>query len=119
MLPRNPLQLETAALFAVAFAVVLVVTQLVTQHLGKGWTYALSAAMGVSDVDPFVLSLTQTAGKATPVQMAAASVVIAAASNNVAKGIYALVFAKERAGKTALGALLALAALGLIPLFLI
>ena len=69
------------------------------------------------DVDPFILSLTQTAGKVTPLQIASPSVVIAAASNNLMKGIYALVFAKERGGRLALSALFALALLGLVPLF--
>jgi hypothetical protein len=44
-------------------------------------------------------------------------VVIAAASNNLIKGIYAVVFAKERGGRLALGALTGLAIVGLVPLF--
>ena len=117
VLPRNPLQLEAAVVFAIVLTVVLVLTQLAATHLGKGGTYALAGVMGVSDVDPFILGLTQTAGKVTPLEVAAGSVVIAAASNNLAKGIYALVFAKERGGRLALGALAGLALLGLIPLF--
>jgi len=34
--------------------------------------------MGVTDVDPFILSLTQSAGAATPLTMAAAAIAIAA-----------------------------------------
>ncbi len=117
VLPRNPLQLEAAVIFAIVLTVVVILTQLVATHLGKDGTYAFAAVMGVSDVDPFILSLTQTAGKVTPLQIASASVVIAAASNNAMKGIYALVFAKERGGRLALGALFALALLGLVPLF--
>lgn len=116
LLPRNPLQLEAAVLFAVVFAVVLVVSQWVLQHLGRGGAYGFAAVMGVSDVDPYILSLTQTAGKLTPGQVATVSVVIAAASNNLAKGLYALGFAKGRGGKLALGALFGLAVLGLAPL---
>lgn len=116
VLPRNPLQLEAAAIFGVIFVLVLVVTQIVIQRLGRGGTYAFAAVMGVSDVDPFVLSLTQTAGKMAPLQVAAASVAIAAASNNAVKGVYALAFAKARGGKLALGGLLGLAILGLVPL---
>jgi uncharacterized membrane protein (DUF4010 family) len=116
LLPRNPLQLEAAVFFAVVFAVVLVVSQWVLQHLGRGGAYGFAAVMGVSDVDPYILSLTQTAGKLTPAQVAAISVVIAAASNNLAKGLYALGFAKGRGGKLALGALAGLAVLGLVPL---
>jgi len=116
VLPRNPLQLEAALIFAVVLTVVVVLTQLVATHMGNGGTYAFAAVMGVSDVDPFILGLTQTAGKVTPLQVASASVVIAAASNNVMKGIYALVFAKERGGRLAITALVTLAILGLVPL---
>lgn len=119
VLPRNPLQIEAAVIFAIVLTVVLVLTQLVATHLGRSGTYAFAAVMGVSDVDPFILGLTQTAGKVTPLGIAAASVVIAAASNNVIKGIYAIVFAKERGGRLALAGLLGLALLGLVPLFLI
>jgi len=116
LLPRNPLQIEAAVFFAVVFAVVLVVSQWVLQHLGRSGAYGFAAVMGVSDVDPYILSLTQTAGKVTPAQVAAVSVVIAAASNNLAKGLYAIGFARGRGGKLALGALLALAVIGLAPL---
>lgn len=119
VLPRNPLQLEAALIFAIVLTVVLVLTQLVATRLGRSGTYAFAGIMGVSDVDPFILGLTQTAGKVTSLEIAAASVVIAAASNNVMKGIYAIVFAKERGGRLALGALLVLALLGLVPLVFI
>jgi uncharacterized membrane protein (DUF4010 family) len=119
VLPRNPLQLEAAVIFAIVLTVVVILTQVVATHLGKGGTYAFAAVMGVSDVDPFILGLTQTAGKVTPLQIASASVVIAAASNNVMKGIYALFFAKERGGRLALAGLIGLAIIGLVPLFLL
>lgn len=119
VLPRNPLQLEAALIFAIVLTVVLVLTQVVATRLGRSGTYAFAGVMGVSDVDPFILGLTQTAGKVTPLDIAAASVVIAAASNNVMKGIYAIVFAKERGGRLALGGLLVLALIGLVPLFFI
>ena len=119
VLARNPLQLEAALVFAIVLAVVLVLTQLVGMRLGRSGTYALGALVGLSDITPFVLGLTQTAGKVTPLGVAAASVVIAAASNNVVKGFYALAFAKDRAGRVVLGALLIFAIVGLIPLLFI
>lgn len=113
---RNPLQLRTALLFGVLFVGLLVVTQLAVTHLGRGGAYALAAVMGVTDVDPFVLGLAQTAGGATPLDVAAASVVIAAASNNLLKGVYAYGLARRKGGREALIGLLALAAVGLLPL---
>ena len=49
----------------------------------------LAAIMGVTDVDPFIMGLTQAAGTVTPAKVAAIAILIAAASNNVVKGIYA------------------------------
>lgn len=114
---RNPLQLRTALLFGGLFVALIVITQLVMQHLGRGATFALAAVMGVTDVDPFVLGLTQTVGGATPLDVAAASVVIAAASNNLLKGVYALSLARRKTGAYSLTGLALLAAAGLLPLF--
>ena len=67
----------------------LVATQLAVTYLGNGGVNTLAAIMGVSDVDPFIMGLTQAAGTLTPVKVAAGAILIAAASNNVVKGIYA------------------------------
>jgi len=73
--------------------------------------------MGVSDVDPFIMGLTQAAGTLTPLNVAAAAVAIAASSNNVIKGIYAFSLADRKTGVQSLIMLVTMAALGLIPLF--
>jgi uncharacterized membrane protein (DUF4010 family) len=73
--------------------------------------------MGVSDVDPFIMGLTQAAGTLTPLKVAAAAVAIAASSNNVVKGIYAFSLADRKTGIQSLIMLVAMAALGLAPLF--
>jgi uncharacterized membrane protein (DUF4010 family) len=71
--------------------------------------------MGVTDVDPFILGLTQT-GATVPVATAAAAVTIAAASNNMMKAVYAFAFADRATGRLCLALLTALAALGVLPL---
>jgi uncharacterized membrane protein (DUF4010 family) len=73
--------------------------------------------MGVTDVDPFIMGMTQAAGQLTPFNVAATAVLIAAASNNVIKGIYAYSLADRKTGTQSLFLLAALAALGLVPLF--
>lgn len=98
----NPLELQTAFLFAAVFLVLSVVTRLAVQYLGNSGVYALAAVMGVTDVDPFVMGLTQSAGTGTPLSAAALAVAIAAASNNIAKGIYALSVAGSAVGRPAL-----------------
>jgi uncharacterized membrane protein (DUF4010 family) len=112
---RNPLELGAAMLFAGVFVGVLVLTQLAHEHLGRGGLYSLAALMGVTDVDPFVISLTQTAQHTTPPNVAAAAILLAGAGNNVAKGVYALSFADRKTGVASFLALLGLAGLGLIP----
>ena len=52
--------------------------------------------MGVTDVDPFIMGLTQAAGTLTPVKVAAGAILIAAASNNIVKGIYAYTWPTAR-----------------------
>ncbi|MGD0940668.1 MAG: MgtC/SapB family protein [Terracidiphilus sp.] len=114
---KNPLDLVTAIVFAALFLVMLVATQLAVTYLGQAGVNTLAAIMGVSDVDPFIMGLTQAAGTLTPFKVAAAAVAIAASSNNVVKGIYAYSLADRKTGVQALVMLLSLAALGLIPLF--
>jgi uncharacterized membrane protein (DUF4010 family) len=73
--------------------------------------------MGVTDVDPFIMGMTQAAGALTPLRIAAGAVLIAAASNNLVKGIYAFSLADRKTGVQSLALLAALAILGLAPLF--
>ncbi len=115
--PKNPLDLVTAIVFAGLFLVMLIATQLAVTYLGTAGVNTLAAIMGVSDVDPFIMGLTQAAGTLTPFKEAAAAVAIAASSNNVVKGIYAYSLADRKTGIQALVMLLSLAALGLVPLF--
>lgn len=114
--PKNPLELLTAFMFAGLFMAMLIVTQLAVTHLGKGGVDILAAIMGVADVDPLIMGLTQDAGRITPVNVAAGAILIAAASNNVAKGIYAYSLADRKTGRMGLLLLLGLAAAGLVPL---
>lgn len=114
--PKNPLEMESALGFAVLFVVMLIATHLVVEYLGKAGTYSLAALMGVSDVDPFILGMTDAAGKSAPLNIAACSILIAAASNNVVKGIYAWCWADRPTGKLSLILLWALALAGLAPI---
>ena len=113
---RNPLELTTAFLFALLFLVMLVATQLAVKYLGSGGVDALAAIMGVSDVDPFIMGLTQAAGTLTAIKVAAGAILIAASSNNIVKGVYAYSLADRKTGRLSLAFLLALAAVGLLPL---
>ena len=114
--PRNPLEMKAALLFGVLFVGILAITHYALIYLGARGFYVLSAIMGVSDVDPFILGLTQSAGGSTPLVLAAAGIIIAAASNNLVKGIYARSFAGPRTGNEALALLFIFSLLGLAVL---
>jgi hypothetical protein len=49
--------------FALLFLAMLVVTQLAVTYLGNAGVYTLAGIMGVSDVDPFIMGMTQAAGQ--------------------------------------------------------
>lgn len=114
--PANPLELRAALLFAVLFLGIIVVTHLTIRYLGQKGIYGLAAIMGLSDVDPFIMGITQSAGHDTPLAVGAIGIAIAASSNNVVKGCYAYGFSERKTGVQSLCLLLALAIAGLVPL---
>jgi uncharacterized membrane protein (DUF4010 family) len=111
---KNPLELSAAFLFALLFVVLLAASHYAVEHFGRGGIYGLGAIAGLTDIDPFVLGMTQSAGQS--VVVAAHAIAIAASSNNMVKGFYALGFADRKTGRQALGLLVALALAGLASL---
>lgn len=112
----NPLQLGPAFLFGAAFLLVIVLTRLAIQYVGRAGIYGLAVLMGLSDVDPFVLGLVQWQSHGQALHTAATAIVIATAANNLAKALYARAFADPPTGRLALALLAGLAAAGLVPL---
>lgn len=115
--PGNPLELGAAFLFAGLFIAMLIATHLAVTYLGHAGVNILAAIMGVTDVDPFIMGMTQSAGTLTPLPVAASAVLIAAASNNLVKGIYSFSLGDRQTGKQSFTLLIALAIVGLLPLF--
>ena len=111
--PKNPLDLRVAFTFAALFLAMLVATHWAIAHLGKTGVYSLAAIMGVVDVDPFILGMTQSNAS---LPLAAGGILIAASSNNLVKGIYAFALSDRKTGIQSLSLLVALAILGLAPL---
>jgi uncharacterized membrane protein (DUF4010 family) len=113
---KNPLELSSALLLAAIFVAMLVAMNYALIHTGRVGIYGLAALTGLAPVDPFIMGLTQTAGKLSPMGVAAGGVVVASASNNLAKAFIALFFADPKTGMQSLALLLGLTALGLLPL---
>ncbi|MGH9432338.1 MAG: MgtC/SapB family protein [Terriglobia bacterium] len=114
--PKNPLEMRAALLFALLFIVILSLSHLAAAHLGKGGVYALGALTGITDITPFIMGMTQALGTLITIKVAAAGIVIATASNNIVKGIYAYSLADRKTGMQSLLFLTGLAVLGLAPL---
>lgn len=113
----NPLQLWTAFVFALLFVAVSMLSTAAQSHFGSSGVFALAGIVGVTDIDPFVLSLAQGGAAGVGLTTAAAAIVIAASSNNVLKAVYSLLFSRGRAGASAAVMLCVLAALGVAGAF--
>lgn len=115
----NPLELGAAAIFAVLFVAVSLITVVVKAQLGISGIYALAAIVGVSDIDPFVLNLAQGGVSGMENAALAAAILIAASSNNVLKAGYATGFAGGKATAASAAALVALALAGIAAAYML
>lgn len=113
---KNPLEVRAASLFALLYLGMLIATNLAVVYLGTVGVYSLAAVLGAADVDPFIMGMTNSAGRTASLAVAASAIAIAAASNNVVKGVYAYCLSDRQTGVQSVRLLLGLAALGLVPL---
>ena len=113
VLPKNPLQIPAALIFAALIVVISVISAWVRGAFGESGILVLSAVVGATDIDPFVLNIAQGGIGGMSVASLCAAVLIAASSNNVAKAAYAIGFG-GMAGRRPAVMLLALALLGLL-----
>lgn len=116
--PTNPLQLQTAAVFAVLFVVISLVSAWTKSTFGSIGLFAVAGAVGVTDIDPFVINIAQGGVHGLSLETLSAAILIAASSNNVVKAIYTLSFGGFAAARRASILLLGLAAIGFIAAFL-
>ncbi|MEJ2644787.1 MAG: DUF4010 domain-containing protein, partial [Gammaproteobacteria bacterium] len=92
---RHPLEVTTAAVFALLFVAFAAITHVVIARFGTGGLHVLSVCVGFTDIDPFVLSL--LAGKfQVGVAQISAAVIVASGSNNLLKAGYALALGRNR-----------------------
>ena len=111
--PSNPLELSAALIFAVLFVVTSVVSAWVIASFGDVGVYWLASIVGVSDIDPFVLSIAQGGASGMTPHTAAIAILIAASSNNVLKAIYSVSFGGWRSSTPIVAALIGLSLGGL------
>jgi len=116
--PPNPLQLGTALVFAALFVLIAYVVGYVQANLGSSGVYGLAAVVGVTDIDPFVLSIAQNQAATLALSTAASAILIAASSNNVLKAVYTVAFSRRRESWIPASVLGLLAAMGIAAAFL-
>ncbi|HEX9251958.1 MAG TPA: MgtC/SapB family protein [Ignavibacteriaceae bacterium] len=83
---QNPFEIRPAVIFAFLFVLLSIVTLWVKQFFGGGGVLVLSGIVGVTDIDPFILSLIN---KQQPVgTIIESAIIISMTSNTIIKGIY-------------------------------
>ncbi len=110
---KNPLEFKTALLFALLFVVFALVTKFVMQHYGSRGLDILSFVVGVTDVDPFLLSLF-TGKYELALTVLAHATLIAVTSNNLIKLVYALWLGSRRLYKPLIIGFLAIIAASVV-----
>jgi uncharacterized membrane protein (DUF4010 family) len=111
--PINPLELNAALVFAGLFIVISLASAWVKTEFGQAGIYWLAAAVGIADVDPFVLSLAQGGGGDLGMGVTVSAVLVALSSNNLLKAGYSIGFAGVRSGILAAVALALLGSVGI------
>jgi uncharacterized membrane protein (DUF4010 family) len=109
-LRNNPLELNSAFLFALLFVVISIATKYTLLKFQDLGLRVLSFVVGFSDITPFVVSVLQGDLGLGTTQILQA-IIIASASNNLMKLTYAYIFGARKTAN--------LAALGMGPLALI
>lgn len=110
--PHNPLELTSAVLFALMFVVITAATKFAFSLYADQGLQWMAFFAGFADIDPFILSMVQgklIAQKGFLLQ----AIVIATASNNLLKAVYAVALSERRTGLVAGGVLAALAGITL------
>jgi uncharacterized membrane protein (DUF4010 family) len=96
---KNPFEMRPALVFALLFVVLSVVTVLARQFYGNAGLMTLATVIGVTDIDPVILSLVNQSAMAQSLVISA--IIISMMSNTIAKGIYFGFLAKEVRRSTA------------------
>ncbi len=95
---QNPFEIRPALLFALLFALLSMITKWVTWNFGSSGLLILSAVVGVTDIDPYVLSFVRGPSSVQPIMVSV--ILISTMSNTVFKGIYFGTLAKTARKET-------------------
>ena len=114
---KHPLEFHVALLFALLFVLFATATQYVVAHYNSTGLEVMSFAVGFTEIDPFVLSVLSGHIDIT-LHAAVDAVVLATASNNLLKAVFAAGLARNRSVAAACGWLLCLSLLSYLYVFI-
>ncbi|HCY76086.1 MAG TPA: hypothetical protein DHV28_09215 [Ignavibacteriales bacterium] len=97
---QNPFEIRPAIVFAFLFVVLSIVTIWVQQFFGSNGLLGLSVIVGVTDIDPFILSVINKNILST--SLINTAIIISMMSNTIVKGIYFGFLAKSLRMQTVL-----------------
>jgi len=112
----HPLEFKTALIFSVLFVVFAAVSSVVISRYGNQGLQVLSFVVGLTDIDPFILSLLGGTYHISEAQIITA-IVTATGSNNLVKAVYALVLGHNRYSLAAAAWLVLLFAASMVYVF--
>jgi len=91
----NPLEFKTALIFAGLFVLFAALTSIVLEKFGSQGLHVMSFFVGLTDIDPFILSLLGGSFHISETQLINA-IIISSGSNNLMKAIYTVVLGRNR-----------------------
>lgn len=96
---QNPFEIRPALIFASLFVALSVLTVIVQRFYGEAGILVLSGVVGLTDIDPFILSF--VSGSSTFGAMMLTAILVSMMSNTIIKGVYFGYLAKEARVATA------------------
>lgn len=117
---KNPLQLDTAAIYGVALSLLFLIVYLVQTYFGTAGVYALAATSGIADADAISITLAKSAtpvGNKLSTQIAANGILIVVFVNTAVKAIISQVIGGWSLAKWSGSILLLAFSIGLIVHF--
>jgi uncharacterized membrane protein (DUF4010 family) len=92
---KNPLEFKVAIIFTLLFVGFSFITYFTIERFGTGGLNFLSYFVGLTDIDPFLISLFQGKYSVTP-EMISQATIQAIISNNILKMVYSMVFINKQ-----------------------
>ncbi len=83
---QNPFEIRPALVFASLFVILSVITIVIERMYGDAGLLTLAAVVGVTDIDPFILSMVNQT--AIIQNLVISAIIVSMMSNTVVKGIY-------------------------------